>query len=78
MVCERLLRMGRKKVTMSEYVFDVSAFESEELDDGMREGIVRCWDCIYLEVSGRYFICRHCDCFIDSTNGFCAWGERLS
>ena len=60
---------------MSEYVFDVSVFESVELDDGMREEIVRCRDCIYF-TEDRYLICHHFESFVDSIDGFCAWGER--
>lgn len=32
---------------MREYVFDLTAFESETPDDGLREEIVRCEDCVY-------------------------------
>lgn len=32
---------------MSEYAFDLGAFESEGMDDGLREEVVRCSDCLY-------------------------------
>lgn len=32
---------------MSEYILDLTAFDDETLDDGLREEIVRCRDCTY-------------------------------
>lgn len=32
---------------MTEYILDLTAFDGETLDDGLREEIVRCRDCAY-------------------------------
>ena len=63
---------------MSEYVFDVSAFESEELDDGMREEIVRCRDCIGLVETWDGWECERFsgEYHRAEPDGFCAWAER--
>ena len=34
---------------MSEYILDLTAFDDETLDDGLREEIVRCRDCKYYD-----------------------------
>ena len=60
---------------MTEYMCELEDARYE-MEWAPKEKIVRCKDCIYLEVDDRYLICRHFDNFIDSTEGFCAWGYR--
>ena len=72
---------------MSEYILDLTAFDDETLDDGLREEIVRCRDCakwhhIDTEDGIRYGECdewRRADSYcVPATNedGFCAWSAR--
>ena len=74
---------------MSEYILDLTAFDDETLDDGLREEIVRCRDCtkwhhIDTEDGVRYGECdewkRADSSCVPATNedGFCAWGCRNS
>lgn len=55
---------------MSEYILDLTAFDGETFDDGLREEIVRCRDCKHSEYCQFH---RHSE---NKPDGFCAWGER--
>ena len=71
---------------MTEYIVDVqfaSDFDADnmryfELDVRSRKEVVRCRDCKYLETydDAPYLICRKFDHFLDSIEGFCAWGTK--
>lgn len=61
---------------MTEYILDLTAFDSETLDDGLREEIVRCRDCKLWESNDCEWnpFCNDPD--FDEPDGFCAWGKR--
>lgn len=77
---------------MSEYILDLTAFDGETLDDGLREEIVRCRDCesfyshsygdecfrhSYLyDLSGDGLDIAVGGTFKVEPNGFCAWASK--
>ena len=63
---------------MSEYVFDLTAFESGTPDDGLREEIVRCRDCKWFDRIASGGVCvRHGYFSIYTTgDGFCSKAKR--
>lgn len=62
---------------MTEYILDLTAFDGETLDDGLREEIVRCRDCKHEEddVEGFAYWCN-ANNRPTALEGFCAWGAR--
>lgn len=72
---------------MSEYIIDLTAFDNETLDDGLREEIVRCRDCEHFTPKGTHKFengktnndyCTYIRGWMlqITPDGFCAWGER--
>lgn len=66
---------------MSEYIIDLTAFDDETLDDGLREEIVRCRDCVncYFDISA--WMCGEFGFDVGNEDdgepdGYCAWGKR--
>ena len=65
---------------MSEYVFDLSSFESDNIDDGLREEIVRCRDCKGYRASDatcHSWQWHNWDAAIEvEPDGFCSWAVK--